>query len=82
MTTTRKNPKIYLAEWRGFRGMTQRQLARLSGVSPATIEKMEMGDSVKHRPYPHTINALAETLGVMPRQLWSPPPADVAESAA
>lgn len=73
MATKRINPKIYLAEWRKIRGVSQRQLAWLSGVSHATIAVLESGDAVKHRPYPATINALANALDVTPRELWSAP---------
>lgn len=49
------------------RSLSQRELAAFSGVSPATILKIERGNS--SRPHPRTVRKLAEALGVEPRAL-------------
>lgn len=45
--------------------LSQRDLARLAGVSPATIVKAEQGEDV----FPSTVRKLAAALGVAPREL-------------
>lgn len=52
---------------RGERGWTQQQLADASGVPQQTISRLERAYS--RRGYPETILALAEALGVQPRDL-------------
>lgn len=45
--------------------LSQRDLAKLAGVSPATIVKAEKGEDI----YPSTVRKLAAALGVRPRDL-------------
>lgn len=47
--------------------LSQRELARLADVSPATILKIEQGGV--DRPHPRTLRKLAEALDVAPRDL-------------
>lgn len=49
--------------------LTQRELARLAGVSPATIVAAEKGLPI----YPSTIRKLATALEVTPRALTAAP---------
>jgi transcriptional regulator with XRE-family HTH domain len=47
--------------------LSQRELAALAGVSPATVLKIEQGGVEK--PHPRTLRKLAEALDVAPRDL-------------
>lgn len=47
--------------------LSQRELAKLAGVSPATILKIEQGGV--ERPHPSTVRKLAAALDVAPRDL-------------
>ena len=47
----------------------QAELARRAGISKYTVMRLEAGTSV---PSMRTVNAIAEALGVEPRQLASP----------
>jgi transcriptional regulator with XRE-family HTH domain len=49
--------------------LTQGELARRAGVSPVTITRLEAGMT---KPSMRTVRALAETLGVEPRDLAEP----------
>jgi transcriptional regulator with XRE-family HTH domain len=55
-----------LAEYRRRRTLTQEELAKLSGVSRATIAALEMGHRGAH---PSTIEKLARVLRVKPQGL-------------
>jgi transcriptional regulator with XRE-family HTH domain len=55
-----------LAEYRRRRTLTQEELAKLSGVSRATIAALEMGHRGAH---PRTIERLARVLRVKPQEL-------------
>jgi transcriptional regulator with XRE-family HTH domain len=46
--------------------LSQRDLARVSGVAPVTISELERG---VREAQPRTIRKLAEALGVEPREL-------------
>lgn len=52
-----------LRQWRYERALGLRELARLAGVSTATLEALEHGRS---RGYPATWRKIASTLGVDP----------------
>jgi transcriptional regulator with XRE-family HTH domain len=51
--------------------LSQRDLAKLAGVSPATVVKAEKGEAI----YPSTVRKLAGALGVHPRELLGAGPA-------
>jgi transcriptional regulator with XRE-family HTH domain len=55
-----------MRRYRRDRGWTQAQLARQSGVSPATISRLERGDDL---PLARTVAAVAKALGVEPDRL-------------
>jgi transcriptional regulator with XRE-family HTH domain len=70
---------IYLSqlkEHRERRGLTQEELATLSGVSRPTIAALELG---YRKAYPRTVKKLAKALKVKPETLKAP--GDVAGSA-
>jgi transcriptional regulator with XRE-family HTH domain len=48
------------------RGLTQRELARLAGVSTGTVYRLEYA---RRGAYPVTVRKLATTLGVAPARL-------------
>lgn len=50
-----------LKEWRLRRALAQRDLARISGVGPSTIARIELG---LQRARPSTVRRLAEGLSV------------------
>jgi transcriptional regulator with XRE-family HTH domain len=54
-------------ELRKRRGLTQMELAVLSGVSRATIARYEAGEN--RRPHPATVRKLAKALKVKPEDL-------------
>jgi transcriptional regulator with XRE-family HTH domain len=59
------------------RALSQRDLAALSGVAQATINRLEQG----HRSaYPVTVRKLAKALGVDPPALYGPVSADPGEA--
>jgi transcriptional regulator with XRE-family HTH domain len=49
-------------------GINQKQLAKNSGVAPATIRYIE-NDPRKHRPSPRTMEAISKALGWQPEHL-------------
>ena len=55
-----------LAAHRYRRGLTQRQLGKLSGVAHTTVQQLE---SLKRGAYPQTMQKLAAALGVAPEEL-------------
>jgi transcriptional regulator with XRE-family HTH domain len=63
MGTTRIGPRkprrLYLAEWRESRGLTQKQLADRLGVSDMTISRWETG---RNRMTDQVMDAVAEAL--------------------
>jgi transcriptional regulator with XRE-family HTH domain len=62
-------PGIPLLAWRQRRALTQRDLARLSGVGLATIVRIE-----HRRPArPSTVRRLAKALDVTPEELIEGP---------
>ncbi|HEX6786942.1 MAG TPA: helix-turn-helix transcriptional regulator [Acidimicrobiales bacterium] len=56
---------INLLHLRTQAALSQRDLAKLAGVSTATIVKAEKGQDV----FPSTVRKLAAALGVAPREL-------------
>ncbi len=51
---------------REARGLTQEQLAERSGLSANAVGALERGE--RRRPYPHTLQVLAEALGLSARE--------------
>jgi transcriptional regulator with XRE-family HTH domain len=55
-----------IKEWRAKRGLSQRDLAEVSGVSREYIARIELG---QHDPTLSTLEKLAKALGVKVRRL-------------
>jgi transcriptional regulator with XRE-family HTH domain len=55
-----------LAAHRRKKGLTQRQLGELAGVTHTTVQQLE---SLKRRAYPQTMQKLATALGIAPEEL-------------
>ncbi|HEY7059833.1 MAG TPA: helix-turn-helix transcriptional regulator [Chloroflexota bacterium] len=68
-----------LRNLRAARYLSQSELAAKAGVSKPTIARLERGD---YFPHPRTIRALAEALGVEPKELATPEEVLRAKSAA
>jgi transcriptional regulator with XRE-family HTH domain len=51
------------------RALSQRDLARLAGVTQSTVNRLEVGHQ---SAYPATVRKLARALGVEPRALYGP----------
>jgi transcriptional regulator with XRE-family HTH domain len=66
-----------LKEERQFRGWSQRDLARETGVNTDTISGIETG---QHEPRPSTLRKLAEGLGIEVRDLFMEPALPKAEA--
>ena len=57
--------ETFAARLRGYReaaGLSQEELALRAGLSPSAVGVLERG--ARRRPYPHTVRALAEALGL------------------
>jgi transcriptional regulator with XRE-family HTH domain len=52
-------------------GLTQRDLAAVSGVQRSTIARLE-GQAPAPVPSPTTVRKLATALGITPQTLWGP----------
>jgi transcriptional regulator with XRE-family HTH domain len=63
---SRSTPLPALAVHRRRRGLTQRQLAELSGVAHTTVQRLE---SLKRGAYPQSVRKLALALRVEPKDL-------------
>jgi len=48
--------------------VSQRNLARMSGVSDSYLSQIERGN---YRPSPHVVKALAQAFGLKPEQLYT-----------
>lgn len=57
-----------LSDFRRNAGLTQRELALKSGLSVAAIRDLEQGRRTS--PWPRSIAAIAEALGLSPEQTW------------
>ena len=64
--TNRSTPLPSLRGLRQSRGLTQRELAHLAGVSRGSIHRLENG---QRGAYPVTVRKLAAALGVLPEEL-------------
>ena len=63
---SRSTPLPALAAHRRRRGLTQRQLGELAGVAHTTVQQLE---SLRRGAYPQTMQKLATTLRVEPKDL-------------
>jgi transcriptional regulator with XRE-family HTH domain len=63
---SRSTPLPALAEHRRRRGLTQRQLGELAGVTHTTVQQLE---SLRRGAYPQTLQKLATALKVEPEDL-------------
>lgn len=59
--------KVYLAEWREHRGITQKQLGERLGVTDMAVSRWER--STRKPP----LDALADALQIEPADLYRPP---------
>ena len=57
----RRQPKLFLVEWRKDKQLTQQQLADRMGTSDVTISRWETGD---RRPDLDAQEAIADALGI------------------
>lgn len=57
----RRPPRLYLAEWREEKQLTQQQLADRLGTSDVTVSRWE---TAKRRPDMNAQEAIAEALGI------------------
>ena len=60
---------VMLREYRGALGLTQEELASKAGLTAKAVSALERGE--RKRPYPHTVRALAEALGLSERERTS-----------
>ena len=73
----RKPHRIYLAEWRGHRNLTQKQLGERLGVSGVTVSRWETATSLLNTD---VMGAVAEALDIEPVDLYRDPARPSAES--
>ena len=66
----RKPRRMYLAEWRDSRGLTQEQLGGRLGVTGVTVSRWERGGALLNT---NVMAALAEALNIEPQDLYSHP---------
>jgi len=64
-------------EWRESRGLTQREVADLAGVSEVTVIRVEMG----HDVFPATARKIAGALDVQVADLLGAPPVPLGGAA-
>lgn len=66
----RKPIKVYLAEWRESRGLTQEQLAGRLGTTDVTVSRWETGRSLLNTA---VMAAVSEALNIEPEDLYHHP---------
>lgn len=66
----RRPRRIYLAEWRARRGITQQQLAERLDTTSMTVSRWERGTALLNTG---TQVAVAEALDIEPEDLWRHP---------
>jgi len=66
--TTRDMP-LFIEDWRAYRNLTQRELAKRSGLALTTINEIETG---KRQPRPSTLHRLAAALDTDDWNLHNP----------
>ena len=57
----KRNPPLFIAEWRDRKGLTQQQLGDRLGVSDVTVSRWE---TRSRRPDGSTLAAICEALGI------------------
>jgi transcriptional regulator with XRE-family HTH domain len=60
---------MYLHQQREVKGLSQRQLAAVSGVDQSTVNRIERGEFAS--PSPKTLKALADSLDLTLEEVWS-----------
>lgn len=65
--------RVFIMEWREYRGLSQAELGARIGRSEATISQIESGKQNYTRP---TLERIATILGCTPSDLLSRPPGD------
>lgn len=74
-----KTRRVYLAEWRNHKGLTQRQLAERLETTEATISRIE---NLQRDPTLGFLQAAAEALECSVSDIIERPPPDPDEAAA
>ena len=69
MSENEQAKRIPLRTARLAAGLTQQQLAKLSGVNPRQIQRVELGESDAGNLTARNLLAIADALGVDPREL-------------
>jgi transcriptional regulator with XRE-family HTH domain len=65
-----KQPVIHLRPWRQSRGMSQVELAEVTGITVANLSRLE---NHVYGPKMGTLRALAQALGISTSQLFTVP---------
>lgn len=66
----RRPRKLYIAEWRDSRGLTQKQFGDRLGVTDVTVSRWELGRVLLNT---NVMAAIAEALNIEPQDLYHPP---------
>jgi transcriptional regulator with XRE-family HTH domain len=66
----RKPRRIYLAEWRAHRGLTQKQLGDRLGVAGLSVSRWERSTALLNT---NVMAAIAEALSIEPQDLYRDP---------
>lgn len=66
----RRPRRIYLAEWRDYRGLTQEQLANRLGVTDVSVSRWETGRALLNT---NVLAAICEALSIEPPDLYRHP---------
>ena len=74
MTESGFRTRMFLAEWRQHKGLTQKELAELSGTSHATISALESGDRDFKGAW---LDKFSKTFDCHPIDLLAPPGAQI-----
>ena len=75
----RRARRLFLAEWREARGLTQQQVADRLGVSDVTISRWETQKG-SHKPNTDVLAALAEAYDIEPEDFYRHPDAPSADA--
>jgi len=73
----RKPPRLYIAEWREARGLTQERLAERLGTTGMTVSRWETGKSSVNTS---VMSALADAFDIEPEELFRHPDRPSADS--